>query len=75
MGSAQETLSFMEVVSMKIYVKNSTQSVMTFATSLVAAIGSAAGATMWQTLGKPKVEELAEKQQKPKLKIGFAVED
>lgn len=55
---------------MKLNTKDPAQLAMTFAMSMVAAVGSAAGATIWQSFGKPKVEELAEKN-KPKRKIGF----
>ena len=55
---------------MKLNMNDPAQLAMTFAMSMVAAVGSAAGATMWQSFGKPKVEELAEKN-KPKRKIGF----
>lgn len=53
---------------------NATQLAITLATSMVAAIGTAAGTTMWQSFGKPKVEEIAEKQKKPKRKIGFVID-
>lgn len=46
---------------------------MTLATSTLAAIGTAAGKMLWQSFGKPKMEQLAEKQQ-PKRKIGFIVD-
>lgn len=32
------------------------------------------GATIWQSFGKPKVEEIAEKNSKPKRKIGFSID-
>lgn len=54
--------------------KDTTRLITTFVTSIVAAVGTAAGHTVWQAFGKPKVEELAEKQQKPKHKIGFVIE-
>lgn len=60
---------------MKLNIKDSTQLLITFTTSMVAAIGSCAGATIWQSFGKPKVEEFAEKNNKPKRKIGFIIED
>lgn len=60
---------------MNLNMKNATQLTMTLVTSMVAAIGTAAGHTMWQSFGKPKVEEIAEKQNKPKRKIGFVIED
>jgi hypothetical protein len=41
---------------------------------MAAAIGSCAGATIWQSFGKPKVEEIAEKNSKPKRKIGFSID-
>lgn len=53
-----------------INMKDSARLIMTFTTSMAAAIGTAAGATVWQTFGKPKVEEIADKN-KPKRKIGF----
>ena len=59
---------------MKPNMKDSTQLLMTFTTSMVAAIGTAAGATIWQSFGKPKVEEIAEKNSKPKRKIGFSID-
>ena len=46
---------------MKPNMKDSTQLLITFTTSMAAAIGSCAGATIWQSFGKPKVEEIAEK--------------
>jgi hypothetical protein len=60
--------------SVKVNVKHSTQLLMTFTTSMVAAIGTAAGATIWQSFGKPKVEEIARENEKPKRKIGFIVD-
>lgn len=51
---------------MKPNMKDSTQLLITFTTSMAAAIGSCAGATIWQSFGKPKVEEIAEKNSKPK---------
>lgn len=59
---------------MNLNMKNSASLAMTLATSLVAAIGTAAGTTVWQSFGKPKVEEMAEKQKKPKQKIGFVID-
>lgn len=59
---------------MKPNMKDSTQILMTFTMSMVAAIGSAAGATIWQSFGKPKVEKIAEKNSKPKRKIGFSID-
>ena len=59
---------------MKPNMKDSTQLLITFTTSMAAAIGSAAGATIWQSFGKPKVEEIAEKNSKPKRKIGFSID-
>ena len=58
---------------MKLNIGNSTQLLITFTTSMAAAIGSCAGATIWQSFGKPKVEEIAEKNSKPKRKIGFSI--
>lgn len=60
---------------MKLNIGNSTQILMTFTMSMVAAIGSAAGATIWQSFGKPKVEKIAEENSKPKRKIGFIIEE
>jgi len=59
---------------MKLNLDSSARLAMTFVTSMVAAIGTAAGHTVWQTFGKPMVEELNEKQQKPKQKIGFRID-
>lgn len=59
---------------MKLKIDNSTQLLMTFITSMVAAMGTAAGATIWQSFGKPKIEKIAEEQSKPKRKIGFTIE-
>lgn len=59
---------------MKPNMKDSTQLLITFTTSMAAAIGSCAGATIWQSFGKPKVEEIAEKNSKPKRKIGFGID-
>lgn len=59
---------------MKLNVKDSTQLLVTFTTSMVAAIGTAAGASIWQSFGKSKVEEMAEKNSKPKQKIGFIID-
>lgn len=59
---------------MNLNMKDSAKLAMTLATSMVAAIGTAAGATVWQAFGKPKVEEIAEKQKKPKQKIGFVID-
>ena len=59
---------------MKPNMKDSTQLLLTFTTSMAAAIGSGAGATIWQSFGKPKVEEIAEKNSKPKRKIGFSID-
>lgn len=59
---------------MKPNMKDSTQLLITFTTSMAAAIGSYAGATIWQSFGKPKVEEIAEKNSKPKRKIGFSID-
>lgn len=73
--SAKITVAFMGGDIMKLNVKGSTQLLMTFTTSMVAAIGTAAGASIWQSFGKPKVEEMAEKNSKPKRKIGFIIED
>ncbi len=50
--------------------KSTSKLLMTLATSTLAAVGTAAGTTMWQSFGKPKMEQLVEKQ-KPKRKIGF----
>ena len=44
---------------MKPNMKDSTQLLITFTTSMAAAIGSCAGGTIWQSFGKPKVEEIA----------------
>ena len=59
---------------MKPDMKDSTQLLITFTTSMAAAIGSCAGATIWQSFCKPKVEEIAEKNSKPKRKIGFSID-
>ena len=59
---------------MKPNMKDSTQLLITFTTSMAAAIGSCAGTTIWQSFGKPKVEEIAEKNSKPKRKIGFSID-
>lgn len=59
---------------MKPNMKDSTQLLITFTTSMAAAIGSCAGAAIWQSFGKPKVEEIAEKNSKPKRKIGFSID-
>ena len=59
---------------MKPNMKDSTQLLITFTTSMAAAIGSCAGATIWQSFGKPQVEEIAEKNSKPKRKIGFSID-
>ena len=59
---------------MKPNMKDSTQLLITITTSMAAAIGSCAGATIWQSFGKPKVEEIAEKNSKPKRKIGFSID-
>lgn len=59
---------------MKPNMKDSTQLLITFTTSMAAAIGSCAGATIWQSFGKPKVDEIAEKNSKPKRKIGFSID-
>ena len=59
---------------MRIKATNSTKILMTFTTSMVAAIGTAAGATIWQSFGKPKVEEIAREKEKPKRKIGFVMD-
>lgn len=72
--SAENAVPFMGGDSMKLNIGNSTQILMTFTMSMVAAIGSAAGATIWQSFGKPKVEEIAEKNSKPKRKIGFSID-
>lgn len=58
---------------MKPNMNDSTRLLITFTTSM-AAIGSCAGATIWQSFGKPKVEEIAEKNSKPKRKIGFSID-
>lgn len=72
--SAENTVPFMGGDSMKLNMKDSTQLLITFTTSMAAAIGSCAGATIWQSFGKPKVEEIAEKNSKPKRKIGFSID-
>ena len=59
---------------MKPNMKDSTKLLITFTTSMAAAIGSCAGDTIWQSFGKPKVEEIAEKNSKPKRKIGFSID-
>lgn len=59
---------------MKLNFGTPTQLLMTFTTSMVAAIGTAAGATIWQSFGKPKVEKISEENSKPKRKIGFTIE-
>ena len=71
---AKNTAPFTGGDSMKLNMGNSTQLLMTFTTSMVAAIGTAAGATIWQSFGKPKVEKIAEENSKPKRKIGFTIE-
>lgn len=58
--SAENAVAFMGGDSMKLNFGNPTQLLMTFTTSMVAAIGTAAGATIWQSFGKPKVEKIAE---------------
>ena len=58
---------------MKLNFGTPTQLLMTFTTSMVAAIGTAAGATIWQSFGKPKVEKIAEENSKSKRKIGFTI--
>lgn len=73
--SAENAVPFMGGDSMKLNIGNSAQILMTFTMSMVAAIGSAAGATIWQSFGKPKVEKIAEENSKPKRKIGFIIED
>ena len=72
--SAENAVAFMGGDSMKLNFGTPTQLLMTFTTSMVAAIGTAAGATIWQSLGKPKVEKIAEENSKPKRKIGFTIE-
>jgi len=72
--SAEFTAAFMGGDSMKLNIGNPTQLLMTFTTSMVAAIGTAAGATIWQSFGKPKVEKIAEENNKPKQKIGFMID-
>lgn len=59
---------------MKPNMNDSTRLLITFTTSMAAAIGSCAEATIWQSFGKPKVEEIAEKNSKPKRKIGFSID-
>lgn len=59
---------------MKINMNSSAKLAMTLITSMVAAIGTAAGNTMWQVFGKPKLFELTEKQQRPKQQIGFRID-
>ena len=59
---------------MKPNMNDSTRLLITFTTSMAAAIGSCTGATIWQSFGKPKVEEIAEKNSKPKRKIGFSID-
>lgn len=59
--SAENAVAFMGGDSMKLNFGTPTQLLMTFTTSMVAAIGTAAGATIWQSFGKPKVEKIAEK--------------
>lgn len=59
---------------MKLNMGTPTQLLVTFTTSMVAAIGTAAGATIWQSFGKPKVEKIAEENSKPRRKIGFIIE-
>lgn len=72
---AKNTGPFTGGDSMKLNMGNSTQQLLiTFTTSMVAAIGTAAGATIWQSFGKPKVEKIAEENSKPKRKIGFTIE-
>ena len=73
--SAENAVAFMGGDSMKLNFGNPTQLLMTFTTSMVAAIGSAAGATIWQLFGKPKIEKIAEENSKPKRKIGCIIED
>lgn len=60
--SAENAVAFMGGDSMKLNFGTPTQLLMTFTTSMVAAIGTAAGATIWQSFGKPK------------RKIGFTIE-
>lgn len=48
--SAENTVAFMGGDSMKLNFGNPTQLLMTFTTSMVAAIGTAAGATIWQSI-------------------------
>ena len=72
--SAEKAVPFMGGDSMKLNMGNPTQLLMTFTTSMVAAIGTAAGATIWQSFGKPKVEKIAEENSKLKRKIGFTIE-
>lgn len=59
---------------MKPNMKDSTQLLITFTTSMAAAHDPIAAATIWQSFGKPKVEEIAEKNSKPKRKIGFSID-
>lgn len=59
---------------MKLNMGTPTHLLVTFTTSMAAAIGTAAGATIWQSFGKPKVEKIAEENSKPKRKIGFIIE-
>lgn len=66
--SAENAVAFMGGDSMKLNFGNPTQLLMTFTTSMVAAIGTAAGATIWQSFGKPRVEKIAEENSKPKRK-------
>ena len=73
--SAENAVPFMGGDSMKLNSGNATQVLMPLTRSMGAAIGSAAGATIWQSFGKPKVEKIAEENSKPKRKIGFIIED
>lgn len=56
---------------MKNKMNESAKLATTLITSMVAAIGTAAGNTMWGVFGKPMLEEFKLKHKKPKRKIGF----
>lgn len=59
---------------MKPNMNDSTRLLITFTTSMAAAIGSCAGSHDLAIVCKPKVEEIAEKNSKPKRKIGFSID-
>ena len=59
---------------MKIGFKSPTEIAMALLTSMAAAIGGAAGRTLWKTFGESKVAELTEKKERSKNKIGFVID-